>query len=194
MKIALLTAIKSFLFPSSSSHTRSTSGGARHGLTHVCIGLTLLCAWSLPLAEITQVEDVRLRLNESEVDAILQRAATDSLGEREGTIIVLDAQTGRVRAVVNPRLAAQSAFRPAPPSNLSHCSPRFAHAPSNRMRGSPVANITRAAGLISPVRIPSIIRRSIPLRLLRIPVIITSPASPKDFPTKSSTRRSPLTI
>jgi len=112
MKVALLAAIRRFLFLSSILHTRSTSGGARHGLTHVCIGLTLLCAWPLPLAETTQVEDVRLRLNESEVDAVLQRAATDSLGKREGTIIVLDAQTGRVRAVVNPRLAAQSVFPP----------------------------------------------------------------------------------
>ncbi len=40
--------------------------------------------------------------NESEVDSALQDAATATLAGREGTIIVMDAQTGRVRAIVNP--------------------------------------------------------------------------------------------
>ncbi|MCP9496120.1 MAG: SpoIID/LytB domain-containing protein [Pyrinomonadaceae bacterium MAG19_C2-C3] len=45
-------------------------------------------------------------------DLLLQRAANDALGEREGSIIVMDAQVGRVRAIVNPRLAAEHAFPP----------------------------------------------------------------------------------
>ena len=49
---------------------------------------------------------------ENETDAALQRAATLALGQREGTVIILDAQTGRVRALVNPRLAAEEAFAP----------------------------------------------------------------------------------
>ena len=36
--------------------------------------------------------------NESEIDSALQQAATASLGQREGAIIVMDAQTGRIRA------------------------------------------------------------------------------------------------
>ena len=38
-------------------------------------------------------------------DAALQRAATEALDGRAGAIIVLDPQTGRVRAAVNPRAA-----------------------------------------------------------------------------------------
>jgi stage II sporulation protein D len=39
------------------------------------------------------------------IDRRLQQAATLALGERRGTIIVMDPQTGRVRAVVNPQVA-----------------------------------------------------------------------------------------
>ncbi len=48
----------------------------------------------------------------NEVDQQLQRAATFALGDRRGTIIVMDPQTGRVRAVVNPDLAFTKAFPP----------------------------------------------------------------------------------
>lgn len=47
-----------------------------------------------------------------EVDSGLQRAASLALGEREGTVIVMDAQTGRIRAIVNPQMAAEQAFAP----------------------------------------------------------------------------------
>lgn len=50
--------------------------------------------------------------SEVEIDAGLQRAAVLALGEREGTIIVMDAQTGRVRAIVNPQVATEQAFAP----------------------------------------------------------------------------------
>ncbi len=45
-------------------------------------------------------------------DNRLQQIAESALGEREGTIVVIDVQTGRVRAVVNPHLAFQEAFPP----------------------------------------------------------------------------------
>ncbi|HEX6649311.1 MAG TPA: SpoIID/LytB domain-containing protein [Pyrinomonadaceae bacterium] len=38
--------------------------------------------------------------------------ATEALGQRDGAIVILDPQTGRVRAVVNQQLAFQSAFPP----------------------------------------------------------------------------------
>src|SRR6185369_8499839 len=50
--------------------------------------------------------------NASEVDQALARAATEALGDREGAVLVMDPHTGRVRAVVNPRLAYEQAFPP----------------------------------------------------------------------------------
>ena len=51
-------------------------------------------------------------LDETEIDSVLQDAATAALGQREGTIIVMDPQTGRVRALVNPKLASAQAVMP----------------------------------------------------------------------------------
>jgi len=45
-------------------------------------------------------------------DDILQQTAENALGQREGAIIVLDPQTGRVRAVVNKELAFEKALSP----------------------------------------------------------------------------------
>jgi stage II sporulation protein D len=102
---AVLAAFKNLL-----SHTH---GGARcRGLTHVCVCLVIFCAWSMPQPGRVEIERVRVRASESATDAALLRAASAALGAREGAIIVLDAQTGRVRAAVNPRAAEASAFPP----------------------------------------------------------------------------------
>jgi stage II sporulation protein D len=50
--------------------------------------------------------------NEDEIDSALQRAAENALGNRQGSIIVMDAQTGRVRAAVNPEGAYAQAMMP----------------------------------------------------------------------------------
>jgi SpoIID/LytB domain protein len=50
--------------------------------------------------------------NETEIDAALQEAAIAALGKREGIIIVIDPQSGRVRAVVNPQPAFTQALMP----------------------------------------------------------------------------------
>jgi stage II sporulation protein D len=50
--------------------------------------------------------------NEAEMDAALQDAAAAALANREGAIIVMDAQTGRVRALVNSQLAYEQALMP----------------------------------------------------------------------------------
>jgi stage II sporulation protein D len=50
--------------------------------------------------------------NEVEIDTALQDAATAALANRDGTIIVMDAQTGRVRAIVNTQMAYAQALRP----------------------------------------------------------------------------------
>jgi stage II sporulation protein D len=50
--------------------------------------------------------------NEAALDAALQESATAALRDRDGTIIVMDAQTGRVRAIVNPHVAYEEALMP----------------------------------------------------------------------------------
>ena len=50
--------------------------------------------------------------NEDDIDSALQKAAEDALGERTGSIIIMDAQTGRVRAAVNPEAAYAQAMMP----------------------------------------------------------------------------------
>jgi SpoIID/LytB domain protein len=46
------------------------------------------------------------------LDTALENAAVKAMGDREGAIIVMDPQTGRLRAMVNPRLAFEQAFPP----------------------------------------------------------------------------------
>jgi stage II sporulation protein D len=47
-----------------------------------------------------------------EQDKALAQAATEALGDLEGAVLVMDPHTGRIRAVVNPRLAFEQAFPP----------------------------------------------------------------------------------
>jgi len=50
--------------------------------------------------------------NDRDFDRALARAAIEALGDREGAVLVMDPQTGRIRAVVNPRLAFEQTFPP----------------------------------------------------------------------------------
>jgi stage II sporulation protein D len=50
--------------------------------------------------------------NAALIDQRLQQAATRALGDRRGTVIVMDPQTGRIRAVVNPQLAYEESLPP----------------------------------------------------------------------------------
>src|ERR1041385_1153825 len=50
--------------------------------------------------------------NDAAVDVALQEAAAAALANRDGAIIVMDAQTGRVRAIVNPQVAYAQALMP----------------------------------------------------------------------------------
>src|ERR1051326_7197922 len=84
-------------------------------LTCVCVALLL---FNLPYAQfngsaLTFFSNNSDQLqNESEVDVALQDAATSALAGREGTIIVMDARTGRVRAIVNREVAYSQAGMP----------------------------------------------------------------------------------
>jgi stage II sporulation protein D len=75
--------------------------GATFGLSHALLGGP---KHSEPQAPV--------RDSYAEQDALLQTASIAALGEREGAIVIIDPQTGRVRALVNPRLAYQNAFPP----------------------------------------------------------------------------------
>ncbi len=46
------------------------------------------------------------------MDARLQQIAKTTLGDRQGAVIVIDPQTGRLRSVINPELAFQKAYPP----------------------------------------------------------------------------------
>jgi len=85
-----------------------------HGLAHACVCALVLLSWSTPGASDGRAGVVRApsRMSEAEVDEELQRAAQSALGGREGTILVLDAQTGRARAVANARVAFDEATPP----------------------------------------------------------------------------------
>ncbi len=87
--------------------------GAKETLCSLLCGAMILCACTWPKSRPEAVE-VRAETSASEAgqDASLQRAATEALAEREGTLIVMDPQTGRIRALVNPRLAFEQAFPP----------------------------------------------------------------------------------
>ncbi len=50
--------------------------------------------------------------NEDKLDQRLAQAATAALGDRRGTVIVMDPQTGRVRVVVNPQIAFEENLPP----------------------------------------------------------------------------------
>jgi stage II sporulation protein D len=79
----------------------------------LCAGVAFLFTRSSSTVISRRADTPALRkASVEDVDAALQRAATLALGGREGTIVVMDAQTGRLRAVVNEGLAASEAFPP----------------------------------------------------------------------------------
>jgi stage II sporulation protein D len=50
--------------------------------------------------------------SEDEIDAALERAAREALSSEDGTIIVMDPQSGRLRAVVNEQMAFAEGYAP----------------------------------------------------------------------------------
>src|SRR5437763_15864467 len=81
--------------------------------TSVCVAV-VLASFSH-----TKLEDQRYRQtgvgsSDDEVDATLERVAREAIGSEDGTIIVMDAQTGRLRTVVNPQVAFAETYAPGP--------------------------------------------------------------------------------
>lgn len=85
-----------------------------HALLLTCTcALLLLSAFSQTTAFLPAITwSNNANSNENEIDSALQQAAEDALGNRQGSIIVMDAQTGRVRAAVNPEGAYAQAMMP----------------------------------------------------------------------------------
>ena len=72
----------------------------------VCLGWTIARrpAWLSRFSTSAAASD--------DIDQRLQRAATNALGNRRGTVIVMDPQTGRIRAVVNSEIAFAESLPP----------------------------------------------------------------------------------
>ena len=70
------------------------------------------CARREQTAEDAGKKQEKSSANAAELDRALTEAATEALGDHEGAVLVMDPQTGRLRAVVNPRLAFEQAFPP----------------------------------------------------------------------------------
>lgn len=85
-----------------------------HALVGTCAcAVILFLGFSFPRAQwpAFNTSDNSSR-DEAEIDSTLQEAATVALGQREGTIVIMDAQTGRVRASVNLAGAYTQAVMP----------------------------------------------------------------------------------
>jgi stage II sporulation protein D len=81
------------------------------GLVFLALAVSGWSAW-LIARNGTSPNAAAITNEESQLDQRLQQAATLALGDRHGAIIVMDPQTGRVRALVNSELAVQESFPP----------------------------------------------------------------------------------
>jgi SpoIID/LytB domain protein len=80
-------------------------------LACACVAILFL-NFPTPRAAWTPIDRPTADPDETEIDSVLQNAAAAALGQREGTIIVMDAHNGRLRALVNPKRAFTEAAMP----------------------------------------------------------------------------------
>ena len=86
-------------------------GELRRALVVTAVFFTLaISAWSI--VRVANLPNPAAKTSDNQLDERLQRAAALALGDRRGAIIVMDPQTGRVRAVVNSELASRQSFPP----------------------------------------------------------------------------------
>jgi stage II sporulation protein D len=79
----------------------------------ICLPLLLFCSCTTRKETVDPgPSPTDKQLTETELDEDLKRAATEALADREGAVIVIDPKNGRLRVVVNPRLAFEQAFPP----------------------------------------------------------------------------------
>lgn len=87
----------------------------RQGFSLVGLSLALLGLWyffNTPPERHTTAPVVASPPSVAEIDRELQAAANEALGAREGTIILMDAQTGRIRALAGERMAYAASLAP----------------------------------------------------------------------------------
>ena len=77
-----------------------------------CVAILLLNLPAPPFVDSFNLFNKNSSRDEARIDSALQAAANAALGSREGTVIVMDAQTGRVRAIVNRETAYRQALMP----------------------------------------------------------------------------------
>ncbi len=95
------------ILPADSLEPRRQAQGMNRARLFLLTALALCAAvfvWSLTAGR-RSTSSASASANADAVDQHLQRAATLALGDRRGAVIVLDPQTGRIRAVVNPEIA-----------------------------------------------------------------------------------------
>lgn len=80
---------------------------------HLCLCLAFACLWLGPaFVRVEPAAPPAKPPGEEEVDEGLQRAAERALGGRSGTVLVMDARTGRLRASIGTGPAFEQAFPP----------------------------------------------------------------------------------
>ncbi len=89
-----------------------TGGHSRRALLAGIVFFALAAsAWSI--ARVSTLSNAgSVTADDNQLDQRLQQAATLALGDRRGAIIVMDPQTGRIRAVINSELAFRESFPP----------------------------------------------------------------------------------
>jgi SpoIID/LytB domain protein len=93
-------------------HPGSFTRGHALLLTCACVVLLLLSLPSQKNWGTFNWSNSKTAEDETQIDAALQQAADEALGQREGVIVIMDAQTGRVRASVNLEGAYSQAMMP----------------------------------------------------------------------------------
>ncbi|MBA2705081.1 MAG: SpoIID/LytB domain-containing protein [Blastocatellia bacterium] len=87
------------------------AGFRRTALVSIVVFALAVSAWSIVRVG-TSPSASPVTSDDTQLDQRLQQAAVLALGSRRGAIIVMDPQTGRVRAIVNSDLAVQESFPP----------------------------------------------------------------------------------
>lgn len=76
-----------------------------------CLTVSLAVIGQRKIVE-TNLSTQAASLSDDQVDSRLQQAAVSALKQREGTIIVLDPRTGRIRTILNSEMAVKEYFAP----------------------------------------------------------------------------------
>ena len=103
------------MFPEASARvvTEPSPKLKRWALGVIVVISVMVTAWALASkTERLSLSASTSTVAEADLDSRLQQAATAALSDARGTIVVIDPQTGRIRAVVNPEMAFGESLPP----------------------------------------------------------------------------------